>query len=92
MGKRIFTIIIFLSVFLTVQVLYAEKHEMDSTRYCPVSKERLEGDTGYTYEYKGKTYYFCCPECIEEFKKDPDKYTKDDNTDTKMHKHHGHCP
>ncbi len=25
-------------------------------------------------EYKGKKVYFCCPACIEEFNKDPDKY------------------
>jgi YHS domain-containing protein len=29
-----------------------------------------------TYEYKGKVYNFCCQMCIEEFKKDPQKYIK----------------
>ena len=27
-----------------------------------------------TYEYEGKIYNFCCPMCIGEFKKDPQKY------------------
>jgi len=29
-----------------------------------------------TYEYEGKIYNFCCPMCIDEFKKDPQKYIK----------------
>ena len=28
----------------------------------------------YSYTYKGKTYYFCCPACIKIFKKNPRKY------------------
>lgn len=31
-------------------------------------------NTEYKYEYQGKTYYFCCGECLEEFKKNPSKY------------------
>ncbi|GAB4577447.1 MAG: YHS domain-containing protein [Anaerolineales bacterium] len=27
-----------------------------------------------TYEYKGKTYYFCSPGCKAAFQKDPEKY------------------
>lgn len=29
---------------------------------------------GGSYEYQGKVYYFCCPECNEEFQKKPEKY------------------
>ncbi|RPI30197.1 MAG: YHS domain-containing protein [Chloroflexota bacterium] len=29
-----------------------------------------------TYEYKGKTYYFCSPGCKADFEKDPEKYLK----------------
>ena len=29
-----------------------------------------------TTEYAGKIYHFCCPSCIPDFKKDPDKYIK----------------
>ncbi len=41
---------------------------------CPVSGEEIGKETNITYEYKGKTYKFCCPSCVEEFKKDPEKY------------------
>ena len=43
---------------------------------CPVSGEPVDKDSKVTYEYKGKVYRFCCPMCIEEFKKDPEKYIK----------------
>lgn len=52
---------------------------------CPVmktvisSKEEAFGKT----EYDGKTYYFCCGSCPEEFKNNPEKYalprTSDDS-------------
>jgi len=39
---------------------------------CPVMKLPAQADHSYTYE--GRTYYFCCPSCIEKFKADPEKY------------------
>jgi YHS domain-containing protein len=27
-------------------------------------------------DYQGKRIYFCCPPCIQQFNKDPDKYMK----------------
>ncbi|TRZ49884.1 YHS domain-containing protein [bacterium] len=43
---------------------------------CPVTGEEIDEKTKATYEYEGKVYNFCCPVCIDEFKKDPDKYIK----------------
>jgi len=43
-------------------------------KICPVTGEKVDGKT--TYEYQGKIYNFCCPACIDEFKKDPEKYIK----------------
>ena len=43
-------------------------------KICPVSGEKIDERTKETYEYKGKIYSFCCPDCVEEFKKDPEKY------------------
>jgi YHS domain-containing protein len=39
---------------------------------CPVMGAPASKDHSYTHE--GKTYYFCCPWCIDVFKKDPGKY------------------
>lgn len=43
-------------------------------KICPVTGDKVDGKT--TYEYQGKIYNFCCPACIDEFKKDPGKYIK----------------
>lgn len=43
-------------------------------KICPVSGEKIDEKTKATYEYEGKIYNFCCPACIEIFKKDPQKY------------------
>lgn len=42
---------------------------------CPVSKEKL-GSMGEPVEYvhNGKVYKLCCPMCLDEFAKDPEKY------------------
>ena len=42
----------------------------------PVCGMEVEDSTPYKFMYKGKTYYFCSPMCMAEFKKRPDKYIK----------------
>jgi YHS domain-containing protein len=39
---------------------------------CPVMGGPINKQ--YSTVYQGKTVYFCCPACIETFKKDPGKY------------------
>ena len=47
---------------------------------CPVLGEPASKDI--SYEYDGKTYYFCCPACVNDFKADPEKYiTKEKSTE-----------
>ncbi len=48
---------------------HAAPHEQ---KICPVMG--FEIDKSVFTEYKGKKVYFCCPSCIEEFEKDPEKY------------------
>ncbi|MEK6528649.1 MAG: YHS domain-containing protein [Nitrospirota bacterium] len=45
-------------------------------KICPVSGEKIEEKAKVTYEYKGKIYNFCCASCVDDFKKDPQKYIK----------------
>jgi YHS domain-containing protein len=45
-------------------------------KICPVSGDKIDGTATATYEYEGKIYNFCCPMCIDPFKKDPQKYIK----------------
>jgi YHS domain-containing protein len=41
---------------------------------CPVLSGPVNRNV-YT-DYKGKRIYFCCPPCVQEFKKDPEKFMK----------------
>ncbi len=40
---------------------------------CMVEKDD-KANPAITYDYQGKTYAFCCKDCLAEFKKDPQKY------------------
>jgi len=41
----------------------------------PVCGTYVPKKEAIVYGRRGKLYYFCCKECLEEFKKEPDKYT-----------------
>jgi YHS domain-containing protein len=41
-------------------------------KHCPVSGDAV--DPAVTVVYKGKTYAFCCSDCVKTFNKDPEKY------------------
>ena len=47
-------------------------------KICPVSGEKIVKKTDMggpvKIEHNGKMYGLCCPMCIKDFKKDPDKY------------------
>jgi len=43
-------------------------------QYCAIQKDNKIDPAGKTYIYNGKTIGFCCPDCIDEFKKNPEKY------------------
>jgi len=53
------------------------KDEIGKSVSCPVSSSKFQvaSDTP-VIDYKGKSYYFCCLSCIDDFKKNPDKYAK----------------
>jgi YHS domain-containing protein len=42
---------------------------------CVISGDKLGGEMGeaIAYSYDGTEVQFCCPDCVEEFKKDPEK-------------------
>jgi YHS domain-containing protein len=54
----------------------------------PVCKMEVdEKSAAATYEYKGKTYYFCAPGCKAAFEKDPEMYL---GMQQGEHSPHGH--
>lgn len=55
----------------------AEEAVNVGNKICPVSGEKIDEKMKTTYEYEGKIYNFCCPMCIDDFKKDPERYIKE---------------
>jgi YHS domain-containing protein len=43
-------------------------------QFCAVEKEHKVDPKAKTYVYNGKTIGFCCSDCVDEFKKNPEKY------------------
>ncbi len=39
---------------------------------CPITGDDI--DSKVTTVYNGKTYAFCCGDCVKSFNKDPEKY------------------
>ncbi len=60
----------------TVKQVVSKEAVNVGNKICPVSGEKIDEKTKATYEYEGKIYNFCCTACIEEFKKEPEKYIK----------------
>lgn len=46
------------------------------TASCPVLGTTMPKAQMIPLEYKGKTYYFCCSDCVTKFKANPEKYIK----------------
>jgi YHS domain-containing protein len=58
-----------------MQVRQPTAAEMGKSVHCPVTRSPFEiSELTPVIDYKGKSYYFCCAGCIDEFKKDPEKY------------------
>lgn len=51
----------------------------DEIVVCPVMVgTKMKKSKAYAkLDYKGKTYYLCCKHCVDEFKKNPEKYVKE---------------
>ena len=54
-------------------------------KVCPVTGDKINPKNNVTYEYQGKTYHFCCPMCVPEFRKNPEKYIEVINKEKAKH-------
>lgn len=71
------SIVLVVFVFLSLMILSAgiAQQKADEKVVCAVSGETmLKSQAKASYEYEGKTYFFCCEGCKEKFVKDPAKY------------------
>jgi YHS domain-containing protein len=72
-NPKLLALLLVISLALTFSVFAQQKTEETVT--CPVSGKVInKSEAKATYEYQGKTYYFCCEGCKEKFVKDPEKY------------------
>ncbi|MDD3926428.1 MAG: YHS domain-containing protein [bacterium] len=56
----------------------ADKKASEEKVTCTVMKDmKIAKSKAKVYNYKGKTYYFCCDKCVTSFKKAPEKYLKE---------------
>ena len=60
---------------------------------CPISGDPVNPEV--TTVYQGKRYSFCCPNCTDKFKKNPEKYLAkmaggEKASETAEHEHAGH--
>ena len=89
---RLTKIFLILSVVMFVFALssYAQQ-SADEMVTCAVSGEKMKkSEAKGSYEYEGKTYYFCCDNCKETFVKDPVKYINQEGHKGQEHVHqHG---
>lgn len=84
--KYTLVIVLILATFIAVSTKYAEAAAVETApteipeavevgnTICPVSGDEIDTEAKVTYEYEGKIYNFCCPECVDEFKEDPEGY------------------
>ena len=58
-----------------LKVRQARPNEIGMKAWCPVMDYNFEVKAStLVIDYKGKSFYFCCEGCPQEFQKDPDKY------------------
>ncbi len=72
MNKTTLSALLLLLVFLLPLAATATPGPDGKNKKCPVTGEKV--DPKVTYTYKDKTYAFCCPGCVEKFKKEPEKF------------------
>ncbi len=71
MKKRYILIFAVLLAFLVTSLAVAADPAKPQT-VCPVMGGTINKDL--YMDYQGQRVYFCCPACVELFKKDPEKY------------------
>jgi Cu+-exporting ATPase len=58
-----------------LQTREATAAEVGKTVTCQVMGTKFEvAKSTPVIDYKGKSYYFCCDHCVQEFQKNPDKF------------------
>ena len=85
LGKVFLIVSVVAFLFAMSTYAYQQSDEMVT---CAVGGEKIKkSEAKGTYEYQGKTYYFCCDNCLTSFKENPEKYVNKESHDGTVHAH-----
>ena len=77
MKKYTILFVMLFTLSFVMLLAFSTQLQAEETVKCPVSgKEMKKSEAKGSHVYNGKTYYFCCADCLEKFKQDPGKYIK----------------
>lgn len=92
MLKRVLFGLVALVVTVQLASVVQAKEDPKAKVTCPVTgRPVVDLDKAPKSEYKGQTYYFCCPSCKEKFDRDPEKYVGKAGEGQKGLKGHDSC-
>jgi len=78
MNLRVKIVLLLAVLVLAFVFVGAAEDKSGEKVICPVMKNEVKDiEKAPKFEYEGKTYYFCCPGCVDKFKADPEKYIGD---------------
>jgi YHS domain-containing protein len=53
----------------------ATTQEVERSKVC-MMQDQVQTKAGIPHTYEGKTYYLCCPMCVNTFDGEPERYSK----------------
>ncbi len=72
------SVVLALAGWAAQQTATTQKENTEEMVVCPVSGETMKkSEAPLSWDYKGKTYYFCCQPCKDKFMKDPESFLKE---------------
>ncbi len=70
-------LLLFLALSFIFVIVVIAQEKAEETVTCPVSgKVMKKSEAKVSYEFEGKTFYFCCEDAKEKFIKSPEEYLK----------------
>ncbi|MCJ7582433.1 MAG: YHS domain-containing protein [Candidatus Aminicenantes bacterium] len=86
MSKKSRILVLFMLLSFVLVLVGISQLQAAEKVICPVTGSEFEKtDTTPSFEFKGETYYFCCPGCKDKFEKNPEEYL--DKEEETLHLH-----
>lgn len=90
MSKKSRILIMFMMMTVALVFLGISQLQASEEVTCPVTGEKFEKtEETASFEYKGETYYFCCPGCKDTFVETPEEFLKTEGEGEHQHGEEG---